>query len=327
MSKTNKLSAKKFSKYPVLIPLTDNYQILLSSDQDVKVGKTVNESNEKCKIPIQLRVDTAHICKNLKARLEKILRDQKYMGDSIGKIGNQNFNRLVVAVKSTVKELCKRRKLHHIQKPEILEGLKLLKMHCAGIHVKCKNKSKCGREPILKRYEGKFDRKQMQNLLTAVFDNFLMADDMVQAIFDAGCSSQNEYHHSLLVNRRLVVKGESIHVSTYNFDASYAMSVLFYNLGEVGVFEELFGHFGLFFGDICREKFEKNEKLALIRKEHNLREKPAVLAQRVKNQKQNKDTAKSRIEYRLENEYLSVKERLELEKVTKNVTVRKKRKN
>ena len=158
-------------------------------------------------------------------------------------------------------------------------------------------------------------------MITAVFDDFLMSDDFVQTIFDAGCSSMNEYHHALLVNRRLVVKGESIRVVSYNFDVKYALSVIFFNLGERGTMRALFDNFKLKLNPIAEKEFTQSEKLAEIRRERNMAQKPVILAKRVKNQAQNQTSTKSRQEY----VYRSVKEQIEFEQATKNVTVRKKR--
>ena len=132
----------------------------------------------------------------------------------------------------------------------------------------------------------------------------------------------NEYHHALMVNRRLVVKGESIRVISYNFDVKYALSVLFFNLGEKETFQRLFGHFGLVLGSVAKEEFTENERLAAIRCKRNLAQKPKILAERVKQQAQNQTKSKSRQEFF----YRNPKEQFEFEQATKNVTIRKRKK-
>ena len=73
---------------------------------------------------------------------------------------------------------------------------------------------------------------------------------------------------------------------------------------------------------MAEKEFTENERLAVIRREHNLAEKPKILAQRVKNQAQNKTTSKSRQEFY----YRNPKEQFEFEQATKNVTIRKPKK-
>ena len=105
----------------------------------------------------------------------------------------------------------------------------------------------------------------------------------------------------------------------YNYDSSYCLGILFFNLGELGCFERLFSHFDLTLNPQSRQNFESNEKISALRRQKNLQVTPIIRHNRKKNQKQFKTTAKERQNYT----YLSVKETYELEK-QKNITAQKK---
>ena len=305
-------------------PLANLFDIELSMDQDLKSVNKIKMASEKCTFTIHIKRDTAHILKNIRKKLIKILKDLLYFGDATGKIGNWNFYRLVKCVRATVGRLCKLRKLQNISKDEIKRQLVILKQHCVGWHRDCRALA-CQKEPILKSYGDKFDKKSLSKLITEVFENFILSDNYVQSIFDCGCTSQNEFLHSILVNRRLVVKSENIHISSYNYDLAFAIGTLFFNLGERSTFERSFSHFGHKLNPITLSKFDKIDHLAIRRREYNLKNKPINSANRATKQAQYNTQTKSRTEY----VYETLHEKHEREKKEKNqaqnITTRKKR--
>ena len=174
-------------------------------------------------------------------------------------------------------------------------------------------------------YGDQFDKKALQNLVTAIFDEYLLSEKFVEAIFDAGTTSMNEFFHSMLVHRRLVVKAENIHVTSLNYELAFSIGTLYFNLGERDVFDRVFDYFGLKVCPIALTRFGQNERLAKLRQEYNLAKKPETSAKRAKQQKQYTTTTNSRKNYVYET-LAETHEREKREKaLSQNVTIRKKR--
>ena len=304
--------------------LATQFSFSLSMDQDCKVKKLVNQVTKNWPNEVKVLFDAAHTIKNIRNNSQAIIKDHSFWGDSVGRIGFNNFYRFVRGATVTVKLLCKLRREKGIEKAEIKQKMLAFKAHSAGFHYHCEHKDKCKKEPTIKYYPNKFSRKQVHQLLTGLFDNYLCSEDFIDAIYNCGVTSPNEFFHSILTNRRLVVKGENVNVLSLSYDASYCLGILFFNLGEVGTFQRLFDYFGLTLNDQSLKNFESNEKMAVLRREKNLKLAPVIRENRKKNQKQNQSKAKDRLNY----VYLNAQETYELEKKNlKNITVRKPRKN
>ena len=299
--------------------LAELFSYDLSIDKDCQIKKLLKTTIKSWPNEVKILYDAAHTIKNVPNHLKAIIQSNDYWGDSLGRIGFNNYFRLLTCASATTKILCKQRREKGISREQIEQKLRVLKLHVAGFHVKCENRSNCQKEPIIKSYPNKYSKKQVHKLLTAIFDKYLCSEDFVDAIYNCGVTSPNEYFHSILTNRRLIVKGEQVSVKSYNYDSSYCLGILFFNLGELGCFERLFSHFDLTLNPQSRQNFESNEKISALRRQKNLQVTPIIRHNRKKNQKQFKTTAKERQNYT----YLSVKETYELEK-QKNITAQKK---
>ena len=127
-----------------------------------------------------------------------------------------------------------------------------------------------------------------------------------------------EWFHSLLTNRRLVVKNDNIHVKSYYYDAACSVGVCIYNLGELQAFTRIYKAFGINLHQSVINKLQTRENEKGKRMERNLNEKPAILQNRQKNQKQHKAETKFRENY----VYRNVAEQFEYEQeLLKNVTI------
>ena len=328
-----------------IVEFANIYPIMVSTDKDAAMPKMVKELTKQCFNEVITLTDAAHLCKNIRARLLMILGKKgiEHKGDGYGKIGNQCFYRLSTTCKLKVKLLCKLRREKGISRDEIRQELKILKMHCLGFHIKCKDKGKhCGKERLLKVYKQKgkgkkqkFDHAQLQLLLDEMFDKYLCSESMVHDIYFNGTTSQCEFFHSILTNHRLVVKNDNIRVASYFYDASIAVGVSFFNLGEKAAFLRIFGAFGFRLNKSILKTLETREKAMVKRREHNLTTKPIILAARTKNQKQNRDETEyrkslSEQKRKLEEEndefqYRSVAERFAYEQTIQNINVRKRK--
>ena len=309
-----------------IIPLANMHPIKITTDQDCRMQKLLEEMTLNCLHRLQVLTDTAHLCKNIRSKLQKILAlpEIRHSGDGNGKLGNYNFYRLTTTCRLKVKLLCKRRKTQGISKDEIRKEMKALKMHCLGIHTWCNEKGRnCGKEKILKIYKGKFELPKLQKLITEMFDKFLCSESFIDKIHNSGSTSMVEWFHSLLVNRRLVVKNDNIHVKSYYYDAACSVGACIYNLGEKQALTRIYKKFGFNLHQSVINKLEIREKEKGKRRLRNLNEKPVILQQRQKNQKQHQSETKFREQY----VYRNVAEQFEYEQeLSRNVTIRKRKK-
>ena len=94
--------------------------------------------------------------------------------------------------------------------------LKKVKKHFIGDHSECEfNGEHCNSLPVFREYPGKFSQSQVDALVNAIFDKKYTSKKFIDQILDAGCTSINEAFHSMLVNRRLVVKGKYDYFTFY----------------------------------------------------------------------------------------------------------------
>ena len=90
----------------------------------------------------------------------------------------------------------------------VVEELNKVKQHFTGDHSQCEfDGDHCNSLPVFREYPGKFSQAQVDALVKAIFDKKYTSEKFIDQIIDAGCTSLNEAFHSMLVNRRLVVKG------------------------------------------------------------------------------------------------------------------------
>ena len=91
----------------------------------------------------------------------------------------------------------------------VVEELNKVKQHFTGDHSQCEfDGDHCNSLPVFREYPGKFSQAQVDALVKAIFDKKYTSEKFIDQIIDAGCTSLNEAFHSMLVNRRLVVKGK-----------------------------------------------------------------------------------------------------------------------
>ena len=138
--------------------LGELFDFNLSIDKDCRIKKLLNETTKKWPHIVKVLYDAAHTIKNVPAHLKSIIQNNDFWGDSLGRIGFNNFYRLLNCSTSTAKILCKERRENGISREQIVQKLKVLKQHVGGFHAKCENRSKCQKEPIIKSYPNKFSQ-------------------------------------------------------------------------------------------------------------------------------------------------------------------------
>ena len=101
----------------------------------------------------------------------------------------------------------------------VVDELNKVKQHFTGDHSQCEFEGDhCNSLPVFREYPGKFSQAQVDNLVNAIFDKKYTSEKFVDQILNAGCTSLNEAFHSMLVNRRLVVKGKPCRIEmTYPY--------------------------------------------------------------------------------------------------------------
>ena len=309
-----------------IIPIAQKKSVEISMDQDCRIKNLVEE---KVKGPFEVKttVDQAHITKNIRGHINRIIKKHGFMGDSTGRIGNRNLRNLIRICNKKIKWLCKRRKEKKISVAEIKKELNVLKMHCMGFHGQCVESGKFCNETLLHTYSNKFSATKLKAIEKELFDDYLTNEKMAQAVFEAGCTSQNEFFHSLLTNRRLIVKNDQISVLSYFYDANVAVGIILYNCGESVGFSRIFRHFGIELDCHIVSKFEMNEKVAVVRRERNMIQGPINHNKRVSEQAQYNPQTKSRKEYDAKYGYCSAVDYANsIQNIdTTNVTLRKKR--
>ena len=310
-----------------ILPLSKKKPIEVSMDQDCRIKNMIDEK-VKGNFEVKTTVDQAHITKNIRGHINQIVKKNGFMGDSVGRIGNRNLMRLIKICHKKIKRLCRRRKEEKISLAEIKQELKVLPMHCSGFHKNCAESGKFCHEKILHTYNGKYSAEKLKKLRKELFDDYLSNDAMAQNIFDSGCTSQNEFFHSLLTNRRLIVKNDQICVLSDFFDSNVAAGIILYNCGESNGLSRIFSHFEIELDCHIISRLESNEKKAVIRREHNLKNGPKIHSDRITYQAQFTSSSKSRLEYEDKHQYRNIVEHAH--SITniddKNVTKRKPRK-
>ena len=284
------------------IPISEKRTVQISVDGDCKIKKLIREiENEN--FEIELYFDQAHLGKNIPKNVTAIVKAHKYFGSGDGRIGKHNLYRLINAIQVAVKKCCKittkmssseERKQPEVRK-YVEKELEIVKKHTTGDHSKCtSNGENCSGSTILRVYPGKFSETKLQKLVESLFDQTYMKSSFIDEIIMAGCTSKNEAFHSLLVNRRLIVKGEGIHVSSNKFDASVAVGSLIWNLGQKEAFRQGLETIGWTISDTALRKLGVQEKLQAAKTIKNLSLKPQIKAKRTRNQAQYTDTSKYR---------------------------------
>ena len=284
------------------LPISEDRTVQISVDGDCKIKKLIREIESE-NFEIELYFDQAHIGKNVPKNVTAIVKAHEYFGSGDGRIGKQNLYRLINAIQVAVKKCCKittkvtsseERKDPKLRK-WVEKQMEIVKKHSTGDHSKCEsNGQNCSATTILRVYPGKFSEKKLKKLVEALFDQKYLKPSFIDEVVMAGCTSKNESFHALLVNRRLIVKGEGIHVSSNNFDASIAVGSLIWNLGQKNAFQRGLETVGWTISETALRKLGVQEKLQEAKSIKNLSLKPQIRAKRMRNQAQYKDTSKYR---------------------------------
>ena len=292
------------------IPISEDRTVQISVDGDCKIKKLIREiENEN--FEIELYFDQAHMGKNIPKNVTAIVKAHGYFGSGDGRIGKHNLYRLINAIQVAVKKCCKvttkmtsseERKQPEVKKA-VEKEMEIVKRHTTGDHSQCaSNGENCSATTILRVYPGKFSETKLKKLVEDLFDHKYMKPSFIDEVVMAGCTSKNEAFHSLLVNRRLIVKGEGIHVSSNNFDASVAAGSLIWNLGQKEAFRQALESTGWTISDTALRKLGVQEKLQAAKTVKNLSLKPQIRAKRMRNQAQYTDTSKYRTSVQQANE-------------------------
>ena len=175
--------------------------IELSMDHDASTEKTIREAGEGFKYKIIIKPDAAHSAKNMTRHINKKLEALGHSNDGDGGIGNNNKRRLIESMTYTVTALACDRKKNQISKQEIKDRLYECSQHCLGNHDYCRHKDLCGEEPILKTYKN-FNQKKLDELTELLFNDWFLADAMVNDIYNAGSTSKLESHHAQFLHRK-----------------------------------------------------------------------------------------------------------------------------
>ena len=206
---------------------------------------------------------------------------------------------------------------HPDTKAWIADEMNKVKLHFTGDHSQCEYDGEhCNSIPVIRAYPGKFSQKQADALVAAIFDKKYTSEKFLDQIANAGCTSINEAFHSMLVNRRLIVKGknrfskflsivvfdaiimtylgEPLHVLTGNYDAQVAAGSLIWNLGQAEAFRQTMDLVDWKLSAASIKKLEYQAKELKKKAEVNLQAKPAMRAKRIAKQNQYTDTSKYR---------------------------------
>ena len=284
------------------LPISDSRTVQISVDGDCKIQKLIREI-EKENFEIELYYDQAHLGKNVPKNVTAIVKAHNYYGSGNGRIGKHNLYRLINAIQVAVKKCCKittkvpssEERNDPKLKKWVEKQIEIVKKHALGDHSECEsNGENCSDTTILRIYPGKFNENQLKRLTEALFDHKYLKPSFIDEVVMAGCTSKNEAFHSLLVNRRLIVKGEGIHVSANNFDASVAAGSLIWNLGQKEAYRQCLETVGWTISDKSLRKLERQERSQAAKSIKNLSLKPKIRAKRTRNQQQYTDTSKYR---------------------------------
>ena len=174
--------------------------------------------------------------KNVVKNVTAILKDHSYSGDAEGKIGNQNKLRLCTYIKTLMVKVAKAfAEIEDKEKAKqaAINEVNVVKNHCLGIHDKCHDDGEnCSQMPVLRAYGDKFTSKQLEKLVEAIFDNWLLSTNTLSKLENAGSTSNLESFHSIFTNRNLWTKTGSLHVATPKFDGIVAIASTYFNFGD-----------------------------------------------------------------------------------------------
>ena len=284
------------------LPISESRTVQISVDGDCKIKKLIREiENEN--FEIELYYDQAHLGKNVPKNVTAIVKAHNYYGSGNGRIGKKNLYRLINAIQVAVKKCCKiTSKLTSSEerndpkmKEFVSKQIEIVKKHATGDHSECESKgANCSSTTILRIYPGKFSEKDLKKLVESLFDQKYLKPSFIDEVVMAGCTSKNESFHALLVNRRIIVKGEAIHVSTNNFEASIAAGSLIWNLGQKEAFRQSLETVGWTICERSLKKLDIQQRKQAAKSIKNLSLKPQIRAKRMRNQQQYTDTSKYR---------------------------------
>lgn len=284
------------------VPISESRTVHISVDGDCKIKKLIQEIDKE-NFEIELFFDQAHLAKNVPKNVTAIVKANNYHGSGDGRIGKQNLYRLINAIQAAVKKCCK--KTTKIPSSEerndpkvkqwVEKEMQIVKQHVTGDHSECElGGQNCSATTILRVYPGKYSDTKLKKLVESLFDHKYLKSTFIHEVVMAGCTSKNESFHALLVNRRLIVKGEGIHVSANNFDASIAVGSLIWNLGQIEAYRKSLESVGWTISETALRKLDMQERKQAKKTIKNLSLKPQIRAKRMRNQCQYTDTSKYR---------------------------------
>ena len=223
----------------VCLQLKKVYDIVkVSVDGDMSFGKILRDKQKACKDynGIELNFDIAHLKKNVVKNVTAILKEHSYSGDAEGKIGNQNKLRLCTYIKTLMVKINKIFSENEDKikaKQAAVDEVNITRDHCLGIHDKCHEDGEhCSQMPVLRSYGKKFTDDQLDKLVASIFDNWLLSNEILTKLENAGSTSNLESFHSIFTNRNLWTKTGSLHVSTPKFDGIVAIASTYFNFGD-----------------------------------------------------------------------------------------------
>ena len=285
----------------ICLPLKKIYDsVKLSVDGDMSFAKILRDKQKECSdyLGIELNFDIAHLEKNVVKNVTAILKDHSYSGDAEGKIGNQNKLRLCTYIKTLMVKVAKAfAEIEDKEKAKqaAINEVNVVKNHCLGIHDKCHDDGEnCSQMPVLRAYGDKFTSKQLEKLVEAIFDNWLLSTNTLSKLENAGSTSNLESFHSIFTNRNLWTKTGSLHVATPKFDGIVAVASTYYNFGDKETAKKVMslGNWNILEGNL--NSLDKAEIQRDSRVAYKMKSKAATKQARLRKQKQHQPTSKYR---------------------------------
>ena len=281
----------------IIRPLLNAYKnVQLSVDGDCSYGAIIKEKQLSDRV--HLHFDLAHTLKNVVKHVTNFLTKHNHHGDSEGKIGNVNKFRLVNYIKNTMINITKifqETKDKNDAKILVDDAWQTMKDHCLGIHDNCEmNGMNCGEEPVFRTYNKKFDQSQLDELVSDIFDNWLLSDDLYKKLENFGNTSNLESFHSIFTNRNLWTKTGSLHVATPKFEGITAIASTIYNFGDKEAARKVMNLVGWTVLEGNLESLDKAEKERDTARASKIRRKAISKLNRVRKQKQYQNSTKWR---------------------------------
>ena len=281
----------------IIRPLLNIYKdVQLSVDGDCSYGAIIKD--EKLSDRIFLRFDLAHLLKNVLKHVTNFLTKHNHHGNSEGKIGNVNKFRLCNYIKNTminVTKIFQETKDKNDAKILVDDAWQTMKNHCLGIHDLCElNGMNCGDEPVFRTYGKKFTQIQLDELMSDLYDSWLLSDDLYKKLENFGNTSNLESYHSVYTNRNLWTKTGSLHVATAKFDAITAVASTIYNFGDMEAAQKMMKLVGWEILDGNLHSLNQAEKKRDVVRAEKIKRKAITKLNRVKKQKQYQNKTKWR---------------------------------